>query len=38
VPDGGQPLFAPASTFALHQDGAPPVFTNQMVPVSATRK
>ena len=37
VPDGGQPLFAPSSTLALHQDGGPPVFTNQMVPVSARK-
>ena len=32
VPDGGQPLFAPSSTLALHQDGPPATFTNQLVP------
>jgi hypothetical protein len=37
VPDGGQPLFAPSSTFALHQDGPPAVFTNRMEPASAKR-
>jgi hypothetical protein len=37
VPDGGQPLFAPASTLALHQDGPPATFTNQLVPVTARK-
>jgi hypothetical protein len=37
VPDGGQPLFAQSSTLALHQDGPPATFTNQLVPVSARK-
>jgi hypothetical protein len=37
VPDGGQPLFAPSSTIALHQDGPPATFTNQLIPVSARK-
>jgi hypothetical protein len=37
VPDGGQALFAPSTTLALHQDGPPPGFTNQLVPVTARK-
>ena len=37
VPEGGQPLYAPSSTLALHQDGPPATFTNQLVPVSGRK-